>query len=154
MSASPRYKPLTIYGAVATDTSDPKPFKDQEGKTAVTTTSGWDGSGNDGGANHYVEIPCEDSTVVAVYLRWYDSTISINGTGEVHVTNLPHEQAAVDSEVVGDWYEDTSVTFTGPAASATRSEMLNISAVGCRRMRLKLPITANGDLSVHCWAKD
>jgi hypothetical protein len=153
MSASPRYKPLTIYGAVATDTSDPKPFKDQTGMTALTTTSGWDGSGNDGGANHYVEIPCEDSTVVAVYLKW-GATISINGTGEVHVTNLPSEQAAVDSEVVGDWYEDASVTFTGPAGDSTRSEMLNISAVGARRMRLKLPLTANGDLAIWPWGKD
>jgi hypothetical protein len=154
MSAVPRYKPLPIYGAVATNNSDEKPPQDQQGKTAVTTTSGWNGSGAHGGANHYVEIPVEDATVVAIYLRWYDSTISIGGGGEVHVTNLPSELVRVDDETAGAWYEDESVTFTGPAGTAAGSEMLNISAVGARRMRLKLPVSANGDISVNVWGKD
>jgi hypothetical protein len=32
--------------------------------------------------------------------------------------------------------------------------MITISAVSVRRLRLKLPITATGDLSVHYWAKE
>jgi hypothetical protein len=149
----PKYKPLTIYGAEATDSPLALPHKDQEGKTAVTTTSGWDGSSQDGGPNHYVEIPVEDATYVSIFLRWYDGTISVNGTGVVQVTNFDHAHAKVYDETA-DWVTDSSIAFTGPAGSAAASEMITISAVSVRRLRLKLPITANGDLSVHYWAKE
>jgi hypothetical protein len=85
----------------------------------------------------YVELPIRDGWIGA-QLAWLDATSSATITVELS----SFERAAVT--IPGDaWiWKDSGLTFTGPAASAAGSLVINIENVRQRRARLKIVTAA------------
>ncbi len=118
------------------------------GETTVGTTTGTDGAGGGSGGFHYVEIPCENISIVSLQWDWFDATLDVAGSAVIQFTNHPWETmlgldiVAPASDDANDWVTDTSITVTGPAGSAAASEIITLSAVGYRRCRLRFDVSA------------
>lgn len=153
------FPPLRVWGRGSESAPYELPFTGNRGQTSVTTSSGTDGAGGGSGAYHYVEIPCEDVSIVSLQWDWFDGSIDVNGTAVIQFTNHPYnepngiEVVAPASDGANDWVTDSTLTVTGPAGSAAGSEITTFSAVGYRRARLRYQVNVGGSNAFRVWGK-
>lgn len=142
-------RPLKIYGADSADAGaegDPIAFNDQEGRTDVTTTSGFGGGGV-----HYIPLPIGEGAVHSVQLRYHDGTVATSAA-ELQVCNVPRRLIDNTDEGADDWATESGVTVPTHSAGIG-SDMIDIASIAARRARLKLTISANGEISAWAWSK-
>lgn len=94
------------------------------------------------GATQYVGLPIyiEDGSVGA-HIAWLDATSSATITLET--TSYAAQDAPVESAgSAWEWYSESGVTITGPAASAAGSFELHAENIRSKRARLKIVAAA------------
>jgi len=87
------------------------------------------------GATRYLELPVRDGTI-GVQVLWRDAVSSATCTLEL--TSL-RDVAAEVAGATGAW-KDSGLTFTGPAATAADSFLINVE--NCRQARARLKVVA------------
>lgn len=103
------------------------------------------------GATQYIEIPVSCALVTAVHIRWRDATSSATITLES--SNEDPDRVSGTSTTAGDWIAESSVTITGPSASAAGGSMLHLANFGSERARLKVVAAADTRLRVTVHGK-
>lgn len=96
-------------------------------------------------ATQYIGVPVVKG-MVGVYIAWVDATSSATITLEF--TSMPPEEAATTTAGTYQW-KDSGLSFTGPAASAAGSLLINVENVRQSRARLKVVGAANTKLIVY-----
>lgn len=107
----------------------------------LTTTNG-----ESAGATHYFEVGGGDDCITSVMIRWTDATSSAAITLET--TNLPLTLAAHNVAAGSSWYPETTVSITGPTATAAGCFMLHMGNNAARRNRLKVVVAATTQLEI------
>lgn len=97
------------------------------------------------GATQYVGVPVVKG-MVGCYIAWIDTTSSATITLEL--TSFPPEEAPTTTAGTYQW-ADSGESFTGPAASAAGSLMINIENVRQSRARLKIVGAADTSLLIY-----
>lgn len=103
-----------------------------DGAIATTTTT-------------YVGVPVIKG-MVGVYVAWRDATS--NATITLELTSMPPEEAPTATAGTYQW-KDSGLSFTGPAASAAGSLMINVENIRQSRGRLKIVTTANSNFIIY-----
>lgn len=100
------------------------------------------------GATKYVGLPIyiEDGSVGA-HIAWLDATSSATITLET--TSYSAEDAPVDEAgSAWEWYSESDVSITGPAASAAGSFALHAENLRSKRARLKIVAAADCEFEI------
>lgn len=110
--------------------SDSKPLFD--GTQATTTTV-------------YYHAPIHNSSI-GIYFAWTDATSAATVTLEL--TSMGPTDAPYTTAGTYQW-KDSGLTFTGPAASAAGSLLINVENVRQKRARIKVVTTANSAFKIY-----
>jgi hypothetical protein len=94
----------------------------------------------------YVGLPVHAGCVGA-YIAWLDATAAATITLEL--TSFGADLAPVDAAGAAWEWKDSGQTFTGPAASAAGSLMINLENVRQLRARLKIVTTAVSPIEIY-----
>lgn len=98
-----------------------------------------------GSSTQYIGVPVING-MIGVYIAWIDATS--NAAITLELTSFPSEEAVTTTAGTYQW-KDSGLTFTGPAASAAGSLLINVENVRQSRARLKVVATANTKLVIY-----
>lgn len=104
----------------------------------------------------WARIGVAQSEVQSFQLVWHDATSSTSGI-KVYSSNLAdpqHPSETSDAVDLEQWYEETSITMTGPSASAAGSEVIHIGVLGCRWLLFEYVGDADSYISGWIHGKD
>jgi hypothetical protein len=103
------------------------------------------------GETHYFEIPVSASPYLGIQIVWHDATSAF--TGAVASTNQPPAEVAVNSTNAEHWSAEAGVAVPTVSAAAAGSNMIHLTGIGSRLLRLALTATANSRVSIHTHGK-
>jgi hypothetical protein len=97
------------------------------------------------GETKYVGLSIRNGALGA-YIAWHDATSSATITLEL--TSFDHVDAPVTTAGTYQW-KDSGLSFTGPAASAAGSLLVNVENVRQKRARLKIVGAATSSFEIY-----
>ena len=100
----------------------------------------------------FTRIGVGQQHVQSLHLIWHDATSNASAI-KVYSSNLKDPTEPTSTVNLEHWYEETGLTFTGPAASAAGSEMLHVGVLGCKWLLFEYDASANSLISLWIHGK-
>jgi hypothetical protein len=97
----------------------------------------------------YVEIPVDASLIASIQCSWFDATS--NAAITLETSNWPDvgaKKASSDSTNADEWFNESTVSITGPTAAARGCSVTHLGNMASSRARLKIVFAANTKLRI------